>query len=417
MVQYAYKSGATPSYFSFYCDQAQPVNTCSTAIYLFKIVFPLMARQTRSAGCPILGAPSELPLSQLPTNADVLKSYQYVRYHLKVSALEPTISEISNQIADNVRAVWTRASIPVISNESIVKKVKKLHETYRDKIKRVELYDSRNQTKEMLDLMNSFRNECESTLFDVAACKCASFNECTCPKDRRVPIDEQDFLIDQRSGHRMYHIDRVDQKATRKIRRREIRLQKEEERQRRYQESLQEASTSASIPFDEDEEMFDEETEHDEATDDDEDDEYRYISQERESSNDINLLLVAVELDRAGVSDRAGARICNALFTALGIIDQNNRTAVIDRYKIRRARDQVHNIITAKNLETKQNPQCLYFDGKKDATKIQVRKDGKLHPETIKEDHYCICDPAGEFVGHITVPKSEDMPGVKVSNE
>lgn len=140
-----------------------------------------------------------------------------------------------------------------------------------------------------------------------------------------------------------------------------------------------------------------------EGQEEEDDYDYRHRSDHQKDSP-INLSLVAIELDRAGVSNRAGARICNALFTTLGIIDDNNTTAVIDRHRIKRARKEIRAVLTAQNLDQNQRPRCLYFDGKKDCTKVQVKKNDKLRSETVTEDHYSMTSPEGRFIGHVTVP-------------
>ena len=50
-------------------------------------------------------------------------------------------------------------------------------------------------------------------MFDIAACKCENFKECTCIKSSRVPVIEQNFLIDQRTVRKMC-IAAVDQKES-----------------------------------------------------------------------------------------------------------------------------------------------------------------------------------------------------------
>ena len=46
--------------------------------------------------------------------------------------------------------------------------------------------------------VDDFRSEAENTLFDVLACKCKSFSECTYDQQRKVLQKEQIFVTDQR---------------------------------------------------------------------------------------------------------------------------------------------------------------------------------------------------------------------------
>lgn len=53
-------------------------------------------------------------------------------------------------------------------------------------------------------------------LFDVSFCKCAGYTTCRYKKDKKVPIEEMDFLTDQTNEKRMV-IGGVDCKIKKKI--------------------------------------------------------------------------------------------------------------------------------------------------------------------------------------------------------
>lgn len=55
--------------------------------------------------------------------------------------------------------------------------------------------------------------------------------------------------------------------------------------------------------------------------------------------NQASLPLLAKTLDRYGVSDRAGAAVASAVLKDYGIISTYDNQNIIDRYKVRRARD------------------------------------------------------------------------------
>ena len=94
-----------------------------------------LANRTRSSfGCPIFGPPADLKVSQLPTIADIIKCYLFVRLQLKIDAREPESSAIIKQIAEKVISIWKSASLPILSTQRIHELIKKLHDEYRKKI-------------------------------------------------------------------------------------------------------------------------------------------------------------------------------------------------------------------------------------------------------------------------------------------
>lgn len=46
---------------------------------------------------------------------------------------------------------------------------------------------------------DDFENNAETRLFDISACKCVNFENCTYNKDKKVPQFKQVFLSDQRT--------------------------------------------------------------------------------------------------------------------------------------------------------------------------------------------------------------------------
>ena len=357
-------------------------------------------------GCPIFGVPSQLPISQLPTKADVIKLYMYIRYQLKISVLEPSQVDIVKAVSEEVMDLWNIASVPTVSSTTVKQQVVALHADYRKVIKVNNNREAKGQTSKMLSEVAKYRSIMSQELFDICSCKCKNFETCKCPNP--VPAQERDFIQDQR-GPRLQHIGRIDKKTTAKMKRRQERLRKEEERRQRYL-NQQAASSSADALVDQEMAVLDDDPEEQVIEQEKDDDDFRYTSWDEEPKNKpVNLTLTAIEMDRVKLSDRAGARIINALLTDLGIIGANNTTAVVDRHRLERWRKKTRDIIAAKYHESHERPRCLYFDGKKDATIIQIRRDDRLFPETITEDHYCICDPDGNFVGHFTVPKEDDI--------
>lgn len=371
-----------------------------------------MSSQTRSSvGCPIFGAPTQLPQSQLPTVCDVLRYYQAVRYEKKIDAREPSSTEIVKQVANEVVSIWNRASLAPSSTNSIqevIRKIGDLHEKHEKRVKQfLRRQGGGSEASDALREIAEYRIHQKSTLFDISSCKCKEFESCRCPPSKRVPVLERGFLSDQRTV-RMMHIDRIDRKVTAKNERRQKRIEKEEARSQRHLASTL-AINDVEMSQGEDE-GEDSESEQEE---DDDDDDFRPIEYDDEAKRrpDVNLTLYAIECDRVGLSDMASARLLNAMMATFGIIDEDNTTAVVDRNKMRREKAKARALVTSWNIEKHQRPKCIYFDGKKDATKVQELRGNRLHPTTVREDHYVMVAPDGAFIGHLTVPKKEDVGG------
>lgn len=111
---------------------------------------------------------------------------------------------------------------------------------------------------------------------------------------------------------------------------------------------------------------------------------------------------VATECDRFGVSDRCAAAITSALLVDLGVVTESNRTLVVDRYKVRRAREKVRNELTERN-RPKNGIFGLYFDGRKDTSRQAEEIEGKLYTSLKVEEHITIImEPSSTFLGHVT---------------
>ena len=167
--------------------------------------------------------------SQLPTYDDVIKHYLHTRATLLLEnegRKEPLVSEVSKQVASEVKEIWIKSSIPTVSQQQILAKVKKCHESYRTLMK------TDRKRKDFENKMEEF-NAKNSNLFDIAACKCVDFTSCSCSKDNKVPVEERPFLTDQRTTRKMY-IEGIDFKTTKKQQKRASRVEQEKIRLEKY---------------------------------------------------------------------------------------------------------------------------------------------------------------------------------------
>src|SRR6218665_3234056 len=68
-----------------------------------------------------------------------------------------------------------------------------------------------------------FNDDASMKLFDIASCKCLDVSQlCKCANDKKVPQEERQFLIDQRTSHNMM-IGHVDMIGTKKLQKRQKR--------------------------------------------------------------------------------------------------------------------------------------------------------------------------------------------------
>lgn len=107
-------------------------------------------------------------------------------------------------------------------------------------------------------------------------------------------------------------------------------------------------------------------------------------------------------IERTGVSLRSAAMIGNALLQDIGLITANDNSMVIDKSKITREK-----IILHEKLKTKHNIEVLlkgvYFDGRKDKTKIRLKKNNKYYMKEVSEEHITLLQEPGErYLTHLT---------------
>jgi hypothetical protein len=372
-----------------------------------------------TVGCPIFGAPALLPLSQLPTKANILRCYQYVRYQLKESAKEPSIAEISKKVSSQVSSIWNQASVPCIADRTIQDHVTRLHGDYRammDRFHRIESANTCLDRETLLNDIQEYRQLQEQSLFDVCKCKCATFSACSCAREHKVPAREQSFLLDQRSLRRDY-IGAVDRRTTQQLQKREERKRKEEARQLRHQ--VEQSQSSVVTDFEDEDD--DEEEEEEDFEEDDDDWQPDEAQKADEAKSATNFSLFALECDRFGISDRAAALLLNSILVSLGMITSENTTLVRDRAAIGRLRERVRKRMSTQYKEDSGDLVCLFQDAKIDATKVIVHVDGKQQPDVIKEDHYVLVsesphEPKSSYLGHISIEKREKDDKTMVSS-
>lgn len=110
---------------------------------------------------------------------------------------------------------------------------------------------------------------------------------------------------------------------------------------------------------------------------------------------------LARECDRHGVSDRCAAALATAVLQDVGLVTGNDCAMVIDRSKVRRERKRKRKELQSTSLKKRL---CgIYFDGRKDKTRTQVKRGKKSYPKIVVKEHITLVqEPNSEYLGHVT---------------
>lgn len=358
-----------------------------------------MPKTRQDTECPVFGAPSVLKKNVLPSYADVMKNYLYIRQSLIESApnkTEPTLGNIAAILIAELKVVWAKASIPVVTDQQILHMIRKYHEKFRNLKKPLRSRKSdafRQKVKE-------FRDIAEKKLFDISSCKCVDFSLCKCKN--KVPARERDFLVDQRNDRKMF-IGSIDPVVTQSI-------QRTLHRKNLEKSSL--LSTSNCNVLDMGPSSDSGETDDDIYSNFQSNDVKSCDTKQKDSTQEavskqmrIKLPSLAQACDRTGVSDRSAAIIASAVLKDIGLVTTEESSKIIDRSKVRRERKRTRNTLRSQLKQEEVFLQAIYFDGRKDNTLVQRLIGNKNHRTTVSEEHIVIVsEPGSKYFGHITVP-------------
>jgi hypothetical protein len=108
--------------------------------------------------------------------------------------------------------------------------------------------------------------------------------------------------------------------------------------------------------------------------------------------------------DRFSLSDRAGAGAASAVLEDFGIITTEDQSKVIDKSKLRRAHKRTRD--EARQYSLSENIEAIFFDGRKDVTKVNIAKDGKFYGGTVVEEHITVLSEPDSFYFRHFTPKT-----------
>ena len=356
--------------------------------------------------CDIFGSPSEIPRATLPTYYDVMKYYLWVRNNIKPKncSKEPTIADVSEIVANDIEALWKKASIPTVTHTRVLQLIRCYHDKYTALLKYP--INKRNQNYKVKTEV--FRKDSKK-LFDIASCKCTLLSSCSCGKPFRIPVQEHEFLTDQR-GPRTMIIGGVDVVETRMLKKREKRKVRGEGYKASQQKKLSElqgvevnAEEMISSASDQEDVPLQAPVYSDEGVLLD------ALGPQPASRNKYNLGRMNVALptvaricDQYGISDRSAAAVASAVLQDIGIITADEKSMIIDKNKIRRARTSCRNKQRVEGCLRSSKIEGLYFDARKDKTFIQYKVSTKYYRRIVVEEHISLIqEPGSKYVGHV----------------
>jgi hypothetical protein len=158
----------------------------------------------------MFGLPKELSRNYLPTYADVTKFYFWVQNNIQnrsPTKRNETVADITQILVARVKEIWINSSIAIVSHDRVLRLFCGYYDKYLKLLKAFKQCQKQHKYKQML---NSFKEEGHSHLFDIAACKCG-LDKCQC--DRGV---KSQFLSDQISTRLMF-IGHIDQALSKKL--------------------------------------------------------------------------------------------------------------------------------------------------------------------------------------------------------
>lgn len=281
--------------------------------------------------------------------------------------------------------IWKKASIPTVHHVTITNQIKREHDKLNNILKSYS--QARKETASFKNKVATFKQNA-SHLFDIAYCKCKSFEECVCDISHKVPTLERPFLLDQRTT-RIMAIGSLDRITTEKLNKKIARKTKQ---------TIQKTSVELvkKLPH----ERPKEKSVHSSL-------EETIQPMPSTSQTRINLSTFARTCDRYGISDRPAAALASALMHDVNAhteVSSTEGAIIIDRSKVRRERKKMR--LDLKEMESAKDLiiQGLYFDGRKDKTMTMVRPDGvNIKRKIITEEHISIIyEPGSGYLGHVS---------------
>lgn len=133
--------------------------------------------------CPFFGIYSDLDLKKLPTIKDAIKCILHTRKCLKEinNGKKPPSSEVLIIVVKKIEKIWESASIPIVSHTRVSNILKANYNAYLKLIRFPDCKKNSNYDEKVANFISNGG----SKLFDIAACKCTSYDSCTCVESKK----------------------------------------------------------------------------------------------------------------------------------------------------------------------------------------------------------------------------------------
>ena len=326
----------------------------------------------------MLGEPAPLFPGCLPTGADIFNFYKKVRSdgiregRWKEGVV--TVPDVVAVVIKGIGDIWAKTEIPNLCERDQAAAVKEVTKIVKQ---------GRALEKIAISKRKSDFGEKLNCLFDLALCKHADQESCTCSAEDKVPGEWCEYLTDQRGPRKQLALlNRLHLRAP-TVPRPSVSPQEKEaiEKEKRRKErcltrvmKMQKAKLRAEqevkilkrkVTFE-----SSSEGEEDEGTEENEED-WGDIDEKVPEQNYLRLRNFSRECDRYKLTNRAAAKLGNALLLDVGAVTKSNCSLLLDHSKVRRERSR-----WGAKLETrhaaKKVPGGLYADGKKCPTLTRV---------------------------------------------
>lgn len=333
--------------------------------------------QTRSTTehC-IFGSPCKMAQNILPSYEDIMKHFYLIKFDQDLSNAY-LITNIFKQLIPEIKTIWQKASIPVVSDRRIEQIIMDYYDDYRT------LQKDKGKPQAYEAKLRKFIKESKQ-LCDIACCKHLDYSTCHCEKNRKVPVEEREFLKDQRNSRDM-RIGSLDLEKTKKnlkkLERQSLLLGSSPEHLPNVQ-----ASCRSSNVRDRSDSLAKNDT------------------QKSSKQMRVNLESVALTCDRYGISNRCAASIVTDTLKSFNIVDEDDSSNVVDQSKIKRERAKARK--SYQEIEIK-NLKSLYFDGRKDKTLVNKKTENKFSKTDKSEEHIVLIhEPNSYLLGHLSPKES-----------
>ena len=88
-------------------------------------------RSTTELSCPLVGDLKKIDQNTLPTRLDVLKHFLYIKEYSNVPNRD-LVNVICKELSPVISNVWSKASLPCVSDKSIHRQLETLYRSYKN---------------------------------------------------------------------------------------------------------------------------------------------------------------------------------------------------------------------------------------------------------------------------------------------